>query len=403
MVECCTSSWSLPIEWCKFANRIIMKSLDYALDFASPANNIIRPSFSNNDFILPNPSSNSPRHRLVHNNVNYSNSHINNSSIPPLTADSIQKVRILCLGDSGVGKSSFLHYFSSGGEILKDSSCTIGCVPYIYYHVHLGGKPYWIEFFDIGCNRKFEISRDIFYQQINGIALFFDSTNRKTYTNIRKWIKEIVAVDKVKPIEEKFTQNYNYPNNNNNNSDISGLPVLCIATKIDLCNENSGRSSNGNKTNGNKSPSAAHNPSTTPLPVFECMKDYGLESIVVSSIQPSADVSASKLHSFLDQVIERRFGLSHPTLQTNPAAETISSSSFSNSVYRRTNSPMIRVSHSPDYLHGNFTSPGSSMHGNLHGINTPSSRAREEPLTISLNQLSLLDNSDNTNNIYGRL
>ena len=37
-----------------------------------------------------------------------------------------------------------------------------------------------------------------------GIILCFDVTNRKSYANMRKWIREIVNADKHKSIEEKY-------------------------------------------------------------------------------------------------------------------------------------------------------------------------------------------------------
>src|SRR5688500_891027 len=105
-----------------------------------------------------------------------------------------------------LGKSSYLHFFlSSHSEILWNGNLTIGCCPLLYYHnyyTYNNSIPYFIEFFDIGCNRKYENSRNVFYNNINGILLFFDLSNYKSYNNIKKWIKEIVNHDKIKSIQD---------------------------------------------------------------------------------------------------------------------------------------------------------------------------------------------------------
>ncbi len=38
---------------------------------------------------------------------------------------------------------------------------------------------------------------------VPGILLVFDVTNSRSYHNLKKWIREIVAVDKNKPLEER--------------------------------------------------------------------------------------------------------------------------------------------------------------------------------------------------------
>merc|ERR1719424_1944800 len=66
------------------------------------------------------------------------------------------------------------------------------------------GKQYFVEFWDIGGHPKYKVSRDVFYSQINGLIIMFDLVNSKSYHNMRKWIREIVEVDKIKGIEEHY-------------------------------------------------------------------------------------------------------------------------------------------------------------------------------------------------------
>jgi GTPase SAR1 family protein len=54
----------------------------------------------------------------------------------------------------------------------------------------------WLEMWDVSGHRKFELSRSLFYRDIHALVLVFDLMNRKSYENVRRWIKEIVRADR---------------------------------------------------------------------------------------------------------------------------------------------------------------------------------------------------------------
>ncbi len=58
----------------------------------------------------------------------------------------------------------------------------------------------WFEFWDVSGHRKFELSRSVFYRDLDGLLLVFDLMNRKSYENIRRWIKEIVRIHRERPV-----------------------------------------------------------------------------------------------------------------------------------------------------------------------------------------------------------
>lgn len=100
-----------------------------------------------------------------HNNYNNSSSSFDMSTE---RAGDLGTVRILVVGDSGVGKSSLVHQLCHSTE-LQNPNWTIGCSTDVkIFHSQQAGKPYFLEFWDVSGQRKFKLSREFFYQQING-------------------------------------------------------------------------------------------------------------------------------------------------------------------------------------------------------------------------------------------
>ena len=50
----------------------------------------------------------------------------------------------------------------------------------------------YIELWDIGGSTSHKNSRSIFYNNINGVILVHDLSNKKSYQNLRKWFSELL-------------------------------------------------------------------------------------------------------------------------------------------------------------------------------------------------------------------
>lgn len=158
---------------------------------------------------------------------------VSNSSGPSLS----DQIRVLVVGDSGIGKTVLSHLVCKG-EVLPNSSYTIGCSTEVKIH-EFKGRPYYIEFWDLGGSKKYAESRGVVFNHlsINGLILVHDLTNRKSYKNIGLWIKQVIGSDsfkwKVDDGEGGFATHkdrhtleldtYNGP-----------LPVLIVGTMADL-------------------------------------------------------------------------------------------------------------------------------------------------------------------------
>ena len=83
----------------------------------------------------------------------------------------IDKVRIVILGDSGVGKTSLVHLLAHN-EPIKRPAWTVGCSVEVKLHEYKQSthdqKTYFLEFWDVGGSRNHRISRSVFYSNTHG-------------------------------------------------------------------------------------------------------------------------------------------------------------------------------------------------------------------------------------------
>ncbi|KAK1403772.1 putative small GTPase superfamily, sigma-54 interaction domain, ATP-binding site 1 [Heracleum sosnowskyi] len=114
------------------------------------------------------------------------------------------QVRVLVVGDSGVGKTSLVHL------ILKGSSCarptqTIGCTVGVKHTTYgtAGGsstsikgdaeRDFFVELWDVSGHERYKDCRSLFYSQINGVIFVHDLSQRRTKTSLQKWAVEVAA------------------------------------------------------------------------------------------------------------------------------------------------------------------------------------------------------------------
>jgi GTPase SAR1 family protein len=91
----------------------------------------------------------------------------------------IDKVRVLVLGDAGVGKTSLIHLITED-EVCNNPHSTVGCFAAVKLHEY-NDKPYFIEFLEVGGKLKYEASRNIFYGQPNGMYIYLVTDACRTH------------------------------------------------------------------------------------------------------------------------------------------------------------------------------------------------------------------------------
>ncbi|GFR62063.1 rab-like protein 3 [Elysia marginata] len=196
----------------------------------------------------------------------------------------IDKVKVLVVGDSGVGKTSLVHLICHD-ELCRAPSATIGCSVEVKLHEYRAGTPaerdFFVELWDIGGAASHANSRSIFYHQVHGIILVHDLTNRKSHQNLRKWLAETLCKDDIKPNSSYSFDPEQFVGNQ--------IPILVIGTKADLAESLRERN--------------ALRPSSI---ADECSADeFNLDNLQVKSLAPGS-TNAVKLSKFFDKVVERK-------------------------------------------------------------------------------------------------
>lgn len=215
----------------------------------------------------------------------------------------MDKVRILVVGDSGVGKTSLVHLICKEESISNPAwsiGCTVEVKPYDYREGLPGMKTFFLEFWDVGGSANHENSRSIFYNSINGLILVHDLTNRKSFVNLRRWLAEVLNAGKDNggsgaKLFEKNKKWYDFSIDIGDEYDpeqFAGnqIPIIVIGTKLDQAG-----------TARMSKPSRGLNL------VEEIGADmFNLDCRDAKQFKPES-VGAKKLSHFFDKVIEGRF------------------------------------------------------------------------------------------------
>ncbi|CAJ1071330.1 rab-like protein 3 isoform X2 [Xyrichtys novacula] len=227
---------------------------------------------------------------------------------------SLDRVKVLVLGDSGVGKSSLVHLLCQN-QVLGNPSWTVGCSVDVRVQDYREGTPeektYYIELWDVGGSvgsaSSVKSTRAVFYNSVNGIILVHDLTNKKSSQNLYRWSLEAlnrdssptgVIVSNSDYDREQFAEN--------------PVPLLLIGTKFDQI------------------PETKRNEVLTRTAFLS--EDFNAEEInlasqTFSSSKASVDCTnprylaagtsnAVKLSRFFDKVIEKRYFTRDPSQMT---------------------------------------------------------------------------------------
>ncbi|XP_030372194.1 ras-related protein Rab-26 isoform X2 [Scaptodrosophila lebanonensis] len=120
--------------------------------------------------------------------VDMHQSHLQPAHLQPFD-DTVNHKTIL-LGDSGVGKTSFLVKYNTGEFRLGSFSATVG-IALTNKVVVVDGTRVKLQIWDTAGQERFRSVTHAYYRDAHALLLLYDVTNKTTYDNIRAWLGEI--------------------------------------------------------------------------------------------------------------------------------------------------------------------------------------------------------------------
>ncbi|KAI9187855.1 GTP-binding protein [Blastocladiella emersonii ATCC 22665] len=109
-------------------------------------------------------------------------------------------IKLLLIGDSGVGKSCLLLRFTDD-SFTPSFITTIG-IDFKIRTIELDGKRIKLQIWDTAGQERFRTITTAYYRGAMGILLIYDVTDERSFNNIRNWIRNIeqhasVGVNKI--------------------------------------------------------------------------------------------------------------------------------------------------------------------------------------------------------------
>eukprot|EP00158_Paraphelidium_tribonemae_P002977 Partr_v1_DN25813_c1_g1_i7_m2642 putative RAB, member of RAS oncogene family-like 3 len=161
-----------------------------------------------------------------------------------------ESVRIVVVGDSGVGKTDLVKWLSTGAICSPEASTrTIGCnLALMAHRFQRSGKEYFVEIIDVAGRSKHPRTRSALYYNITGVILVHDLSNRKSYEHLEKWMNEVQSelVNDGSPANTRgnsMSRSYGglesiVVNSTGGTTKVdtphAEMPVLVVGTKLDL-------------------------------------------------------------------------------------------------------------------------------------------------------------------------
>ncbi|KAF5905490.1 rab-like protein 2A, partial [Clarias magur] len=103
--------------------------------------------------------------------------------------DTDEQVKIICLGDSAVGKSKLMERFLMDG--YRPQQLSTYALTLYKYTTTINGKPVLVDFWDTAGQERFQSMHPSYYHKAHACIMVFDVQRKITYKNLSSWYKEL--------------------------------------------------------------------------------------------------------------------------------------------------------------------------------------------------------------------
>lgn len=119
---------------------------------------------------------------------------------PQQIADYDYLIKLLALGDSGVGKTTFLYRYTDG-KFIEEFISTVGIdfrEKRVVYHgknpdgsKQTRGQRVHLQLWDTAGQERFRSLTTAFFRDAMGFLLMFDLTHEESFVNVRSWLSQL--------------------------------------------------------------------------------------------------------------------------------------------------------------------------------------------------------------------
>ena len=102
------------------------------------------------------------------------------------------KIKIIMLGDSGVGKTSLIYKYNDPDYEIsqQDTKATIG-YEYITIEREIEGTKATVYLWDTMGQDKFNSIAKTYFRNAAGVIFIYDITNRKSFDSLSEWVRQV--------------------------------------------------------------------------------------------------------------------------------------------------------------------------------------------------------------------
>ncbi|KAM9311790.1 rab-like protein 2A [Gastrophryne carolinensis] len=103
--------------------------------------------------------------------------------------DADENVKIICLGDSAVGKSKLMERFLMDG--FRPQQLSTFALTLYKYTTTVDGKTILVDFWDTAGQERFQSMHASYYHKAHACIMVFDVQRKITYKNLSNWYQEL--------------------------------------------------------------------------------------------------------------------------------------------------------------------------------------------------------------------
>ena len=103
-----------------------------------------------------------------------------------------EKIKLMIIGDSNVGKSSILKQYCKN-EFFEKYITTIG-IDFQIKYIYLKNKKIQLQIWDTAGQERYRVVTKNYFNTSDGFIIVYDITNRESFNNINNWIEQITTL-----------------------------------------------------------------------------------------------------------------------------------------------------------------------------------------------------------------